>query len=123
MNEKPDISIFEQKFRIGPYDGLCITADEYKDPGYVNNEHLKTYFGVQGPVQITSSQTDVLKGPTIDGDPESPQKLTMFANNKTSFNCCHESPFMSSTGCVCLTNKQRDFIRTRGFNNMSNSNL
>ena len=40
----------------------------------------------------------------------------MFANNKASINCCGESPFMTSMGCVCLTENQREFIRSRGLN-------
>jgi hypothetical protein len=34
-------------------------------------------------------------------------------------NCCSESPYMTSTGCVCLTDNQRNFIQTRGFNKMN----
>ena len=123
INNQQVMNVIDNKFRMGPYDSLCLSSDELQDPGYIDNEELKTYFGVQGPVQIVSAQNDDLKGPTIDGNIESPQKLTMFANNKTSFNCCHESPFMSSAGCICLTEKQREFIRTRGFNNIGVSNL
>ena len=112
------MTAFEKNFRIGPYDGLCISSDKLKDEGIVPNEELKTYFGVQGPIQVISSQ-DVLVGPTVDGEKDSPQKLTMFANNKTSFNCCGESPFTSSTGCICLTDKQREYLRSRGFNKNS----
>jgi hypothetical protein len=123
VNDKAEMTVINNKFRMGPYDSLCLSSDKLQDPGYINNSDLKTYFGVQGPLQVTSPNVEGLKGPTIDGDEDSPQKLSIFANNKTSFNCCHESPFMSSSGCVCLTEKQRDFIRTRGFNNMSNSSL
>lgn len=124
FNQTKDINVMDNKFRVGPYDSLCLTSDKYKDPGYVQNDVLKTYFGVQGPVQVVSSPTSENIGPTIDGDKDSPQKLSILSNNKTSFNCCHESPYMSSTGCVCLTDKQREYIRSRGFNNIgSSSNL
>ena len=116
--EPPTMTVFEKNFRIGPYDGLCISSDKFKDEGIVPNEELKTYFGVQGPIQVISSQ-DVLVGPTVDGEKDSPQKLTMFANNKTSFNCCGESPYTSSTGCICLTDKQREYLRSRGLNKNS----
>ena len=121
FKQTKDIIVKDHKFRVGPYDSLCLTGDKYKDPGYVQNDVLKTYFGVQGPVQVVSSQPSDNIGPTIDGDKDSPQKLSMFSNNKTSFNCCHESPYMSSTGCVCLTEKQREYIRTRGFNNVGST--
>jgi len=100
---------------MGPYDGLCISSDKFMENNLISNENLVTYFGFQIPQQHVSSQ-DILKGPTIDGKKDSPQKLTMFANNKTSINCCGESPYMTSTGCVCLTENQRRFIQSRGFN-------
>jgi len=103
------------KFRMGPYDGLCISSDKLMENEIIENDRLVTYFGSQVPPQYVTSQ-DILKGPTVDGTKDAPQKLTMFANNKTSLNCCKESPYMTSTGCVCLTDNQRSFIRTRGFN-------
>ena len=66
-------------------------------------------------MEILTSQ-DVLKGPTVDGTKDTPQKLTMFANNKVNFKCCGESPFTTSSGCICLTDNQKEFIRSRGFN-------
>ena len=118
--EKKEVKLtpVQKKFRIGPYDGLCVSSDKLTEEDLVPNKDLLTYFGVHGPTQIRSSQ-DVLTGPTIDGEKDSPQKLTMFANNKTKFNCCGESPYTTSTGCLCLTEKQRNYIRSRGFNKTS----
>ena len=108
----------ESKFRIGPYDGLCVSSDRLTDEYYVPNDKLTTYFGVHGPIQVQSSQ-DILTGPTIDGEKDTPQKLSTLANNKTNFSCCGESPYTTSSGCICLTQKQRNYIRTRGFNKNS----
>ena len=118
--EKEEVKLtpVQNNFRIGPYDGLCVSSDKLTNETYVPNSDLVTYFGVHGPTQVRSSQ-DVLTGPTIDGDSNSPQKLSMFANNKTKFNCCGESPYTSSTGCLCLTEKQKDYIRSRGMNKSS----
>ena len=118
--EKKEVKLtpVQKKFRIGPYDGLCVSSDKLTEEDLVLNKDLLTYLGVHGPTQIRSSQ-DVLTGPTIDGEKDSPQKLTMFANNKTNFNCCGESPYTTSTGCLCLTEKQRNYIRSRGFNKTS----
>ena len=118
--EKEEVKLtpVQNKFRIGPYDGLCVSSDKLTEEEFVPNKELLTYFGVHGPTQIRSSQ-DVLTGPTIDGEKDTPQKLTMFANNKTKFNCCGESPYTTSTGCLCLTEKQRNYIRSRGFNKTS----
>ena len=105
-------------FRIGPYDGLCISKGPEKNYELAKEEEIRTFFGVQAPMNMEIGQpnNDVLSGPTVDGDDESPQRLSMLSNNKASFDCCTNSPFTTNTGCVCLTEKQRHFITTRGFN-------
>ena len=79
---------------------------------------LMNYLGVQGPVQNIVSDNSFLTGPPVDGDADSPQRLFMFANNPTSLNCC-PSTYSSSTGCVCTTEKQRDYVNRRGHNRSS----
>ena len=118
FEEKEEIKMTssDDKFRMGPYDGLCISSDKFMDNEIIDNDDLVAYFGFQIPPQHVKTSQDVLKGPTVDGQKDSPQKLSMFANNKTSLNCCGESPYMTSTGCVCLTDNQRSFIQSRGFN-------
>lgn len=113
--EKVKLTVVEDRFRMGPYDGLCVSSDKMMENELVSNDELVTYFGVQVPQEIVTSQ-DVLRGPTVDGSDDAPQKLSLFANNKTSLNCCGESPFMTSMGCICLTENQRNFIRSRGLN-------
>ena len=115
INEEIKMIATEDKFRIGPYDGLCISSDKTMDNELVDNKDLVTYFGFQIPQQYAGTQ-DILKGPSVDGTDDTPQRLSIFANNKTSLNCCKESPYMTSTGCVCLTENQRKFIQSRGFN-------
>ena len=117
--EKVRMVAADDKFRMGPYDGLCISSDKFMENELIKNEELVTYFGFQIPPHHVKTAQDVLKGPTVDGQKDSPQKLSMFANNKTSLNCCSESPYMTSTGCVCLTDHQRNFIQSRGFNKMN----
>jgi hypothetical protein len=119
-NEEIKMTVSDDKFRMGPYDGLCISSDKFMENDIIDNDELVTYFGFQIPPQHVKTSQDVLKGPTVDGQKDSPQKLTMFANNKTSLNCCGESPYMTSTGCVCLTDNQRKFIQSRGFNTNGN---
>ena len=118
---EPKISQIDSKLRIGPYDGLCIrglnnTIKDLSNNVIISNDKLTTYLGVQGPVQNVVSDNSDLSGPTVDGDPNSPQRLFMFANNTSSLNCC-PSTYSTSTGCVSSTDKQDDYIRRRGFNN------
>ena len=46
--------------------------------------------GVQFPPEEMRSEDDVLDGPAIDGDEDSPHVVNVLANNMT--NCCGESP-------------------------------
>ena len=101
--------------RMGTYDGLCLSGISTKSNyTLLPNEKINAFMGVQFPPEEMKSEDDVLDGPAIDGDEESPHKLSMFANNMTSLNCCGESPYVSSSGCICITPKQKEFIRNRG---------
>ena len=122
---KPSVSPIDTKLRMGPYDGLCVRTlnQKFRDlskNGLVSNDKLMTYLGVQGPVQNVVSDDSDLSGPNVDGDPKSPQRLFMFANNTASLNCC-PSTYSTDRGCVCSTEKQDDFVTRRGFNNSANN--
>ena len=63
--------------------------------------------------ELSHDDNSALFGPPIDGQDGSDKKMFMFANNRTSPNCC-PGTFSTSTGCVCTTENQRDFIASRG---------
>jgi len=115
-----DVKLVQLKdvYKIGPFDGVCLDSIvKKKEHETVSNEELDVYQGVQGPIQSVKTQENALSGPTIDGDKESVQKMAMFGNNRGNNECCDESPYMArGVGCVCLTEKQKRFIGTRGFN-------
>ena len=92
-------------FRMGPYDGLCISKGPDKNYELANEEEIRTYFGVQAPMDMEVGQpnNDDLSGPTVDGDDESPQRLSMLSINKSKFDCCTNSPFTTNSCCICLT--------------------
>ena len=117
-----DVDIHRKQVRMGSYDGLCLNSiAESKDYTLVDDKDLNTYLGVQGPVIQKKTDSNELSGPSIDGKTKSPQKMTMFENNKTSFECCSDSPYYTSTGCLCLSEDQKNFIQSRGFNNNYNN--
>ena len=125
IKTKPSMSPLDLKHKMGPYDGLCVRTlnNQFKDLSknkLVPNDTLMSYLGVQGPVQNVSTDDAYLSGPTVDGEEDSPQRLFMFANNAASPSCC-PSTFSTSTGCICSTEKQDDYIRRRGFNNDNNN--
>ena len=105
---------------MGKYDGLCITTGNKEhwmkspsDTGLISNDKLYSFLGSQGPLKMTLQDQSNLEGPPIDGEEGSPEKKFMLANNVTSPACC-PSTFSTSTGCVCTTQKQRDFVASRG---------
>ena len=101
--------------RIGAYDGLCLSGIVTKRNYHLlSNDKVNSYMGVQYPPEEMATEDDSLDGPSIDGDDDSPHKLSMFANNMTSINCCGDSPYVSSSGCICMTKKQKNFIQNRG---------
>ena len=120
VQQKPDM--------MGPYDGLCLQTgnNQYwmKSPdetALVPNDALFTYLSSQGPTKPVFTDNSSLNGPSVDGHPDSEKKLFMLANNRTSPNCC-PSTFSTSTGCVCTTKNQRDFIASRGGANINKNN-
>ena len=118
--ENPPKVVKQMSDMMGPYDGLCLQTgnNQYwmKSPdetALVPNDALFTYLSSQGPTKPMFTDNSALYGPSIDGHPDSAKKMFMLANNRTSPNCC-PSTFSTSTGCVCTTKNQRDFIASRG---------
>ena len=102
------------------YDGLCLKTGNHeywmKSPdntALVPNETLYTYLGSEGPIKMKISDQSALTGPPVDGVEGSSEKMFMLANNVASPLCC-PSTFSTSTGCLCTTENQRDFIAARG---------
>jgi hypothetical protein len=108
---------------MGPYDGKCLAANTSSDEKYkwmkepANTPLLdSTGFvmqGGQGPLTDRVSDDKYLTGPHLDGTSNTSQSLFMFAKNKCSPGCCPSS-FSCDSGCVCTTDKQREFISRGG---------
>jgi len=61
-------------------------------------------------------------GVPVDGK-DGPKDMFIFAANKASPDCC-PSTYSTSTGCICTTKDQRNFINSRGNNhNMQFKNV
>lgn len=126
--ENPPKIVKQMPDMMGPYDGLCLQTgnNQYwmKSPdetSLVPNDALFTYLSSQGPTKPVFTDNSALNGPPVDGHPDSDKKMFMLANNRTSPNCC-PSTFSTSTGCVCTTKNQRDFIASRGSGKTEESN-
>jgi hypothetical protein len=81
---------------IGPYDQVSIAGAA----GWMSTE--PTYSGGAAPV----------------AQPDDSNKLMYLVGNKTDTDCCPSS-FNTDTGCVCLTNSQKDFMASRGGNKVN----
>jgi len=105
---------------MGAYDGLCLQTGNKEnwmkspdDTALIPDNALFSYLSSQGPLKPVFTDNTALRGPPVDGQEGSPKKMFMFANNRSSPNCC-PGTYSTSTGCVCTTKGQRDFIASRG---------
>jgi hypothetical protein len=78
--------------------------------------------GTPFPLKSSDSMQPIYPtmGPTVDGLPNSPTSMFMLKYNQSKPECC-PSTFSTSTGCICLTGQQSDWINSRGSNNSAPS--
>tara|TARA_B100000925_G_scaffold289768_1_gene273417 strand:- start:4310 stop:4837 length:528 start_codon:yes stop_codon:yes gene_type:complete len=77
-----------------------------------------TYQGTPLPLKNNSVENiNVTNGPSVDGTPNKPPSMSLFRYNECKPECC-PGPYSCDRGCVCTTVNQKDFIATRGKNDM-----
>ena len=96
----------------GAYGGLRLTAPGKPDYPLVSD--VTIFSPVGDGIKLTEDLT-AHRFPTVDGEKGKPQHLFMLAHNQSKPECC-PSTFSSSLGCVCMSQKQRDYINQRGGN-------
>jgi hypothetical protein len=103
-------------YRMGPYDGITLppgNATVYDL--HVPTRQNVTVQGYQVPLrqpfpgEIAHSELY----PTVDGSPNTPKDMFMFAYNQSHPECC-PSTYSTSTGCICTTPAQRQWLNMRG---------
>jgi hypothetical protein len=124
-------------YKMGPLDGINV-EEKYN----INNQQMSTYDGLKLSLKESNKKHELLPSvnitspvgedimlkqdpssysfPTVDGDPNSPKKMFMFAHNKSSLACC-PSTYSDDRGCICTTEQQRNMIMGRGGNKKSGS--
>ena len=113
------IPVSPLNFQMGPYDQLVLTTGNPKSE-YVRlrnaplstKEEVCVYQGHENPLKCQKT-TGLNMGPSVDGTPGAPKSLFPFTFNRSSPDCC-PSTFSTSSGCVCTTENQRQFINRRG---------
>ena len=106
-------------YQMGPYDGLVLTTGNDKSKYLkLNNVSLASkkdmcvYQGIDLPLDCKQTMFSGM-GPSVTGVEDGDQNMFMLYRNKSSPNCC-PSTFSTSTGSVCTTQDQRDYIARRG---------
>jgi len=96
-------------------------ASREKFDDLVPGDKLTVLQGVQVPDKLPNAPIVFDQGdpsaPTVDGSRFTPKSLFMMTYNDARPECCDYSPYSTSTGCVCLTKDQINFVATRGSNN------
>ena len=106
-------------YQMGPYDGLVLTTGNPKseylklnDVSLASKEDMCVYQGIDLPLDCKKTMFSGM-GPSVTGVEEGDQNMFMLYRNKSSPECC-PSTFSTSTGCVCTTQDQRDYVARRG---------
>ena len=106
-------------YQMGPYDGLVLTLDnpvskyvKQNNVSLASKDELCVYQGSELPLKCNKTLHSGM-GPSITGVEGDDQNLFMLYRNKSSPECC-PSTFSTSTGCVCTTEEQRNYINSRG---------
>jgi hypothetical protein len=101
----------------------------YKKPEYfacgdasdlIDADHLSLFQGDQLPEEQPEVGYHPIYNefsPNVDGDINSDRSMYIFAYNKCRPECCNHSPYSCDRGCICLTQKQKGFLSSRGYNN------
>ena len=106
-------------YQMGPYDGLVLTTGNDKskylklnDVSLATKNDMCVYQGAELPLECNKTMFSGM-GPSVTGVEGGDQNMFMLYRNKSSPNCC-PSTYSTSTGCVCTTQDQRDYIARRG---------
>nr|QDY51986.1 hypothetical protein 2_58 [Mimiviridae sp. ChoanoV1] len=109
------------EYKVSDYDGIDVrkVAKEKKKTNLRNTVKLLSNVGAVTPTGLEGNYVEdplyQAHSPLIDGTKDGKRALFMLTYNQSSPDCC-PSTYSSSTGCVCTTQNQRDFVKTRGHN-------
>jgi len=105
----------------GNFDGLRLKNGAKPDYSLLSQDKVAYHSPVGDAYALNPDPSASAGYPTVDGTPNTPHHMFMFAYNRSSPECC-PSTFSSDRGCVCMSNAQRDFINRRGNQKSYNEN-
>ena len=125
-------------YKMGEYDSVRLDTDEHQDrrilvpgmqPDQVSNKktncgwrHAPCNLPLMGKNEFYTpdGKTNILKDdittpylPSVNGNPDGPKKMFMFAYNQCRPECC-PSTYSCDHGCVCTDKQQREYLARRG---------
>jgi hypothetical protein len=107
---------------MGEYDNTMLVKPgqpylKQNNKSLLNPDQTYTLQGTPtGLEDSLTSQDPTTNYATVDGTDGTPKSMFVFAYNQSSPECC-PSTYTTSSGCVCTTDQQREFISGRGGNN------
>ena len=108
-------------YSMGDFSNLRLKPDscsDWRKAPACNKLYQKVFTpqGTQLPLEPKFTKS-VSEGPPVDGNSSNDNRKDMFifAYNKSSPECC-PSTYSTSTGCICTTKNQREYINQRGNN-------
>ena len=85
---------------------------------YRANEPTYAPQGTPLPLENTPVLLQNTNAPEVDGTPNAPKSLAMFAYNKSRPECCYgvNGGYSTSGGCVCVSKEQEQYLSAVGGN-------
>lgn len=104
-------------YKMGEYSNIKLNKEDklkYDKVYYTHNDSTEL-IDIPQPCDSYACINGV--APSVDGCKDSVKSASIFKFNKSSPECC-PGPYSTSSGCVCLTPKQKNYISfNRGNNN------
>ena len=103
-------------YKMGEYSNIKLTKNDQinYDKLYSTHNESSALIEIPEPCDSFGCQHGIV--PSVDGCKASPKAAAMFKFNKSAPECC-PSPYSTSSGCVCLTDKQKNYISHNRGNN------
>lgn len=112
-NEAFTLNPAQLNYKMGNYSNILLMDN---NNNYYLKKNVNTIFGTPTPLTDKKSiEPTYSNGTTVDGTKNTPKSLAILKYNYCNPGCC-PSTYSCSNGCVCLTDKQSDFINKRGNN-------
>ena len=103
-------------YSMGEYSNIALNKDDKMKYDKLYHMYNESDELIETPYPCDSFECKHNMVPSVDGCEKSPKSAAMFKFNKSSPECC-PSPYSTSSGCVCLTPEQKNYISYNRGNN------